>query len=370
MYSLIHLSGRQLLPNVLANLAFSRMGALERSIILHSANEQESQAPARRLFSLLGLGATEDERIQCLQIEVEETLQSVTAEVLALFDEFPQARWVLHATGGNKMMSAALVLLARHPRVVAVVYRDIAHGWRHVTLGPEGTAPSEQAIAADHPHLGCLEAPDLGLDCLPLEKLIRAQFAVGAAIDRFVPRKLPRNADPAAWLSDTLCGWAPGFSRQPQWRGTAGDEGPAFECWLGMLLREAGATQVLWSCQGFSPQNQIVVETDLVAIHRNRIAVYDVKLERPGAPEKSNQIRAARSTADKLGGLSAAAVLVRPNWPPMGHLEQFAQALGVQLINRGNAGRLVPLMCAPLGLQDRTGASEALRYIDATILNP
>lgn len=84
MYSLIHLSGRQLLPNVLANLAFSRSRLLERSIILHSSNEHESAAPADRLFNLLGLGPADDSRIECLQIEVEETLQSVSEEVLGL----------------------------------------------------------------------------------------------------------------------------------------------------------------------------------------------------------------------------------------------------------------------------------------------
>ena len=364
MYSLIHLSGRQLLPNVLANLAFSRAGLLERAVVLHSDNERESLAPARRLFGLLGLGRSENEQVHCLRIEVEETPQSVTEEVLALFEEFPQARWVLHATGGNKMMSAALVMLARHPRVAAVAYRDIVHGWRSVALESEGAMPVERPVTPSHPHLGCLEAPDLGLDALPLEKLIRAQFSAGDAIARFVAEPAPPDCDAPAWLADVARHPRARFASSEHWRGAARNEGHAFECWLALLLRAGGASQVLWNCVGYSPQGHPVIETDVMAIHRNRIAIYDLKLEQPRASGKTEQIRGVRNTADKLGGLSAAAVLVRPNWPATGHLERFADALGVELINRGNVDRLVPLVCAPLGLPTGAGAARALREAD------
>lgn len=361
MYSLIHLSGRQLLPNVLANLAFSRAGLLERSVVLHTDNKHESLAPAQRLFELLRPGPSPDERIECLRIEVEETLQSVTEEVLALFDEFPRARWVLHATGGNKMMSAALVLLARHPRVAAVVYRNIVNGWRSVTLAADGGAPMEEPVARDHPHLGCLETPGLALDALPLEQLIRAQFADDEVIVRFTTRHA-RRADVAAWLA-TASARHGRFATPPHWDSQIGSEGKAFECWLAAMLRAAGARQVLWNCEGFSPRGPTVIETDVVALHGNRLAIYDTKLEQAGARGKSEQIRAARLTADKLGGLSAAAVLVRPNWPATAQLQDFAQALGVQLVNRGNFSRLVELSCRPLALHERASTLPVLHKV-------
>ena len=137
MYGLINLAGRQLLPNILASLAFSRTEQLRQNAVLHSDNRLESDLPAQRLFELLERDAASG-CVELLRIEVDETLQGVTDEVLALFAEFPGLRWILHATGGNKMMSAALVDLARHPLVAAVVYRDIVKGWHQVTAQPDG----------------------------------------------------------------------------------------------------------------------------------------------------------------------------------------------------------------------------------------
>lgn len=350
MYSLLHLSGRQLLPNVLASLAFDQSNWLDRVVILHSSNTRESKEPAQRLIDLLLLRPSDDEPLPCLQVEVDETLQSVTEEVLALFEEFPKTRWILNLSGGTKMMSAALLLLAAHPKVEAAIYRDITYGWRRCQLPVGAGTPTDSPVDPADPLLGALLSPDLALDRLPLQALVQAQFASTDSIGYFRSKEIPKDASPDDWLVTYQGARAPSFTSYRYWTGGPRDEGPAFECWCACVLRAAGASEVLWSCEGFSPQGLSVMETDVIAVRGNRIAIYDSKLEKPTAPNKSDQIRSARSTADRLGGLSATAVLVRPNWPATQHLEDFANALGVQLINRGNAANLVPALCAPLGL--------------------
>jgi hypothetical protein len=350
------------LPNILANFAFNRRGLLQRSAVLFTRNVRESLEPANRLYALLNEGCAQGVEVGRRQVPVEETLQAVTDAMTLLFEEFPDVRWILNATGGNKMMSAALLVLAGSPQVAAVIYRDIVHGWREVQWYAGGGL-HETPVSADHALLGCLVAPDLRLDSLPLDLLIRAQFAAGDAIERFASRAIPPQAEPAAWLDAATHGRRAGFANCEFWLDEAQEEGRAFECWLGTLLRAAGARQVLWSCEGLSPGGQKVIETDLMALHGDRIALYDVKLQSPDAPGKSDQIRSVRATADKLGGLSAAAVLLRPNWPATPHVVKFAEALKVSLIHRGNAHDLVRLLCEPLGLLALVVAQPSLQHV-------
>jgi hypothetical protein len=156
-----------------------------------------------------------------------------------------------------------------------------------------------------------------------------------------------------------------GFATYRPWQGEPHDDGGAFECWLATLLLTAGATRVLWSCEGRDEQGNSVFESDVVALHGDRLVFYDVKLQAPDGGRKTEQIRAVRETAMRLGGLSAAPVLVRPNWPATAHVEQFASVLGVKVLHRAHLASLVPELLSPLGI--RADGSEVLARVQETL---
>jgi hypothetical protein len=194
MYSLVHLAGRQLLPNLLASMALHRRGTLHRMVVIHSDNPTESARPATALFDLLrhlpGQAAlAEDDPLQL--IEVDEDLQTVLAAVRELFTEHPGERWILNATGGNKMMAFALGLLAAMPEVHGVVYRDIRHGWRRVVPGADPWRWREEPIVAADAGLGGLVDKDNTLDRMPIERLVLAQFAAEDVVARIYSKPLP-----------------------------------------------------------------------------------------------------------------------------------------------------------------------------------
>lgn len=368
MYSLAHLAGRQLLPNVLASLALGRRKLLRRNVVLHTAHPTESLNPASRLFELLAQDHSDRSTAERIMIETDEVLQSVVGELLELFDEFSGERWILHATGGNKMMSAAMLLLGADPRVHAVIYRDIRAGWRRVRLGASVSDAREDPIDPEDPVLGGLMDQEVTLELLPLAEVIRAQFAEAGSVKDFRHQAVPRHLDPVRWLDHVATRHQARFAGFQGWPQGPASEGAAFECWLARTLQVAGATQVIWNCKGRDPARNLVMETDVIAVRGNRIAVYDVKLEKPDVSGKSEQIRAARGTADALGGLAASAVMVRPNWPATPHIERFAEALGVDLIHRQRMQGLLTRICRPLGLEVAPEADTRLQQIAATLL--
>ena len=365
MYGLINLAGRQLLPNILASLAFSRTEQLRQNAVLHSDNRLESDLPAQRLFELLERDAASG-CVELLRIEVDETLQGVTDEVLALFAEFPGLRWILHATGGNKMMSAALVDLARHPLVAAVVYRDIVKGWHQVTAQPDG-ALVESPVTRNSGVAACLLDPQVRLDSLPLPDLLRAQFAENTAIARVDGSEPLSGADPEGWIGDVGKHSTRSFVSYLAGRLSLASDGAAFEAWLCSVISMAGARQVLWNCNAFNPDGGPALECDVVALHGDRIAVYDAKLDQPKSKGKTEQIRAAAKTAQDLGGLSATAVVVRPNWPRSPGTRSFADAMKVRLVTSEDAHDFVRQLLVPLGLQDSMRAHAALNRIQVSL---
>jgi hypothetical protein len=312
MFSLVHLAGRQLLPNLLASMALHRRGTLRRMVVIHSDNPTESARPAAALLDLLQhlpghAELAQDDPLQ--MIEVDEDLQTVLAAVRELFADHPGERWVLNATGGNKMMSFALGLLAARPEVHGVVYRDIRHGWRRVVAGADPWRWREEPILAGDPVLGGLVDAENTLERMPIERLVVAQFAAEDVVARIhtkrLPTPLPRVDE---WLQHVAQGFHNGFASYRPWQGEPHDDGGGFECWLAALLVTAGATQVLWSCEGLDDRGQKVFECDVVALSADRLVFYDAKLQAPdagGARDRDaagRSLGSARARASQLAG--------------------------------------------------------------------
>jgi|GEM_PF-2002722 len=362
MYGLINLAGRQLQPNITASMAFARTGQLALHAILHSDNATDSMLPAVKTLEVLNHDPA-SHGVQHMRIEVDETVQGVRQTVAELFAEFAHLRWILHATGGNKMMSAALVQLATHPRVECVVYRDLRKGWQ--TLRPNASAeicelPLQPGCGTE----AALLDAEVKLDRLPLLQLVRAQFVDSsnrAELDAHAP--LP-NAHPLDWIKCVHQDRRRhSFKSYPAAQGLSSD-GTAFEAWIASVLLEAGACQVLWNCVARTADATPVLECDVVAVHGDRIAIYNAKIDKPDAPGKTAQIREAAETTKLLGGLSAQCVLLRPNWPPAGAAVQgLAQALNVRLITSQDRSQFVHSLLAPLGLGGALAQHSALAHI-------
>ncbi len=365
MYGLINLAGRQLLPNILASLAFSRTGQLERNVILHSDNRQESALPAKRMLDVLQHDPFNSDVVH-MPCEVDDTVQGVREAATELFDEFPALTWILHATGGNKMMSAALVDLARHPRVEATIYHDLFKGWQQVSVDAHGQLV-EAPISPNCGDLGCLLNPEVRLDRLPLLDLIRAQFVDNSAMSHMTASEPLENVDPEAWIRRVSKDPSRSFVNHVDAGGALGGNGSAFEAFLCKILQAAGATQVLWNCQGFGSSGAPILECDVVGVHGDRIAIYDAKIDRPQSPGKTEQIRSALETTRMLGGLSATSVLVRPNWPASVGVRSFADAMKVRLITSQDRAGFVQRMLEPLGLQGAMGNRRSLAQIQSTL---
>lgn len=360
MYGLINLAGRQLQPNIAATMAFARTGRLALNIILHSDNLLDSALPAVRTLEVLSHdGASHG--VKHLRIEVDETLQGVRETVGELFQEFPDLRWILHATGGNKMMSAALVQMAAHPQVACVIYRDLAKGWQ--TLRPNETAETIESPVVQ----GCGEEEallndEVKLDRLPLLDSIRAQFVDSGALASLDANTAIEAADPEAWIRQVRNHHSRSF-RSYLPAGNLPGDGAAFEAWLCSVLQMAGVRQVLWNCTGRSTDGQPVLECDVVAIHGDRIAIFDIKIDKPNAVGKTGQIRSAAETTKLLGGLSAKCVVVRPNWPHSVTVRNLASALNVSLITSQDSGEFLLKLLEPLGLGNVVAEDRALMRV-------
>jgi hypothetical protein len=347
MFNFLHLAGRQIAPNAQATLAAFRAQMLGELVVLHTRNERESSTPARQ-FSHIARGLGEDAELSCRLVKVEETAQSVHAAAVRLLAEPSAHRWVLHATGGNKPMSAGLMMLAAHPRVAGVIYRDLELGWSLFRLDAQG-APISEPLSEQHPQFGFLFEPQSALQGWPLEQLLMCQL--GEPNWRLTANTLPSDIQVDQWLVHGCQGsggrfrtygpFAKGHTHLPP-------EGMAFEAMVGLMLKAAGCPQVLWSAEVQDQAGSPQFETDLLACHRDQIVLYNIKLSNDAA--KTAQVREAAQTAQRLGGLSARAVLLRPNWPDSASVAQFAQSQRVTLLRRKEVGRMLDALVAPLGL--------------------
>ncbi len=347
MLNMLHLAGRQIVPNAQATLAAARAGLLRRLVVLHSGNERESAGPARQYFHLLTALGDLMEPVRPELGEVEESALAVYHTALEILEEPSEHAWVLHASGGTKLMSTGLMLLARHPRVAAVVYRDLHRGWFRFRLDANGQ-PDDPAIPAGCPELGWLLQEQVRVSSWPLLEVLHSQLGVEGL--RAQSRELPSKVKAFEWLAYG-CKRPGCFHQFPPVARMALEEGNAFEALLALMLKQAGCEQVLWGVEFEGQDGSKLLESDVMACHGDQIVLFDVKIQKGSlSKEKSGQIRNASKTAEALGGLSAKAVLVRPNWPASKSVGDMAQTLRVPLIRRAEVGSLLDEMLRPLRL--------------------
>lgn len=368
-WGLMLLIGRQLVPNLSAVLSLARLGLIDTVVVVHSSHTVESLDPAQQLVALLQRLQIHDPslfppHLRVVMEEVDALAGSVMLTAKAVMDECPGKSWVLNTTGGNKPMSLGLSLLAQDARVHAVIYRDLDAGWVRFCWAGALALPVETPLRADEGALGqALVVQPVQLQDLPLGEILIAQFGAGDLIGQLSGQEVP-PVSALDWLNHMLKGskrrWADYLMEQGCLVKPVAD-GYAAELFVGTLLKLLGA-RVVCGVE-FKHEAQILQEIDAVAVLGDRLVFVDIKLSTlgvqplrfsggrpiyPPMPGKTEQIRIARETAEKAGGLGARSVLLRPRWSKS-DMRDYARALRVELVQQSEARNLVSILARQLG---------------------
>ncbi len=315
---------------------------------LLSSDAPESRSAAKELFFLASsfIGREDDEALWVNE-EVEASAFHVYKSARAIIEEYPDTQWILNATGGNKPMSIGLHLLASHPQVKSVIYREVRTGWHNFQLSPSGE-PLDQPIQPKHFLHSALVTNQAVLADLPLKSLILAQFSAADQINEIQDQPIVR-ANVELWAHHAVhngMGWSKALRKLG---GTESSDGLAFEQFVSACLQQAGVEQVACGVTAKSNAGDSLLETDVIAFHANRMIFVDIKLSNETG--KTEHIRTIHATAQRYGGLSAKAVVLRPAWPVSSATSSFAQAMGVGLVNIANRADMICYLLAQLGLQ-------------------
>lgn len=373
-YGLIQLASRQVMPNILMALPLLRCGSLRRHVVFHTDDASESERPAKHLVdTLCNLG--EAEATQWFIEPVEPSADHVYAAAQAVIEEGePDLRWVLHVSGGTKTMAWGLMQLSRHPRVAAVLYRDLgAAAWRRLGIAADGGPQDEWlAPAAGHKPVDTelaalaeqMARPEGRLSSLSLGDLLKCQLAPGDAIpDPEAKQERQRlnfsgvegraDVDVVGWLRAAMKDHrgfglsAPVKARLPRHH----SDGSAFECWLACALLALGARQAQWNVVLGKQNGTLLVEFDVAACHDDRLLVMDVKLVPHDSTGKSAELRVAQHTAQWMAGRSVHTIVLRPNWYASDVVQTVSEQIGTQLFTREDLQTLPQRLQQLLGIE-------------------
>ena len=313
------LASEQILPNLESALALAAAAPLA-SVHIYWTSVEVSAKPAQRIEQLLA--GMRGRRPFC-HFEIHRAAQAGSGSIEAVrrwllqtFQQLPGSRWVLTATGGTTPMAAAMFDLLGHAAVDSVIYREMgAAGWQSFARDPVSGPLTRNAPAA----LGLDRAGEY-LDLVGIHALVEAQVgqqnvtvrsAEAPALAPELLGELIKNLriDAAKPFRDA---WLACCLPLPASQG----EGVLFELICRGVLELFGLAETLHSLELLheaTGRNEI----DLIAKHRGRIVVLDLKLrdDKGSATPPYDQIRNAAEATRKLGGLSARCLMLRPNWP-------------------------------------------------------
>lgn len=368
------LASEQLMPNLQSALVLANADRLAAVHIYYTSDEKRSAQPARRLHHLLDTIAGHDDwpgfEIHLPETASGPTPQDVRAFLLERMDARPDARWFLNATGGLKLMSTAFMALCDHARVEHVVYRELGQGWFEITAGEHG--PVAQPAQAQ---LG-LEDARLLVERIPLTRLLKAQLAadhLNVQHSDDAPRALAPDII-ASYLRDhPRAKYRDAFEQTAERRNDSmpgtNKEGFFYEYLMAALLREWPLAEVLHSLELISSDtSKPAQEIDLAVQYRDRIILIDLKASTAHAAHTppNEQIRNAAQSRDALGGLSAQAIMLRPNWATDPDRLALAGANRVHLMDADHMPRIFQKLADLLGLEaEPTEGMQALQAFHA-----
>ncbi len=314
---LVLLASEQLWPNLESMCMLQ--GRLTRVYIYHSDDRTRSVYPAMALRYL----AEQHFRTKAILREGGIQPRDVTDVVSGWLAEFPDAHWVLNATGGTKLMTAGILRFVGTANT-KTWYRELQHGWFELVPAEDG-----RRIVARK-----LQPPaDLArrTNEIPVDSLLRAvwepsghEVQIGGPIEPL----------PVTKIANSLAEQIRQRVAQPDWEKVfqdAGIESPRvragflFErfvsgCLYALGVRNAVANVVVK--QGTS----VLQEVDIVANYGGRVCVVDCTLRQGKIPVIAEYQR-CETIRRSVAGLAGSYLLVRPNARPS-KAERFVLSQG------------------------------------------
>lgn len=342
---LILIVSEQIIPNLTSVLHYWKKGDLDAVHLLYTNDELRSKAPARRLAKLLEeIRKIEpykdcgDITIELDRIPVRIEPQHVRARVNELLNSDPEARWVLNATGGLKLMAFGPPDLLAPPGTnhrFTMIYQERVAGWFDLVRNADGKIDASSAA----------RQPDQALlDDIPVEVLARTQYMGNEALkllrsdneSKLNILDFVQKANEAKWE------WG-SFSMQ-----AAGTE---FEHLILAAIPKMGVKNFAYSVKTVhTARSAGMHEADFVLCHKGRVFVLELKLKNePDDAARGKQIREAADAARNFGGLDAQAILIRPSWLPDEAITDLAIAHRVKLLDQSKMGRLFSEIAGLIG---------------------
>lgn len=327
--AMVVLASEQLWPNLQGLVCWKEQDPGLRHLKIYvTTDELRSQEPARRLRRFC------ESRYRDIAVEIPHSPlgmrpQEVQGQIERWMRDLPGHRWVINATGGNKLMTCGAIAFAGRPDVL-VIYREIgSEDWYELRRNGE-KSPLEA-------HRFC--PPGEAMDRIPVEELVRSLWILpeNAEVRSKRPERLPLP-DLTRALIEEHWDWHGAFRRIG--RPSPEQAGFLFERYVAAGLLEMGIRNAIMNVEARSPQGQALQEVDIVAHHRGRLVILDCKLRSKNEEGITTQIRHAEGTRRQMGGLGAELVLVRPLRSLAEAERELAKALRLGVIDREDAPRL------------------------------
>lgn len=301
--AMVVLASEQLWPNILALVHWQKdAGGLGDLCIYYTDDPHRSADPARR-FAAFCQRLYPPIRVHLPRRAGESSARGVLEQIAQWQEELPGRRWIIHATGGTKLMFAGAVQAAALPDT-QVVYRELSGQWYRITHQDGGIVAVPLAVA------------DTETDFLPVQPLIEVHYC---------PRPearwemVPAQRLPIAQLTQAGVALDWNWPKMFCHCGLRGDQpaGFLFEQFVAACLLELGIAQVALNARLTLGAGQCLQEIDILANHHGRLLIVDCKL-RTAAEEGSrvegftSQVRQADTIRRQIGGSAAKFLLLRP----------------------------------------------------------
>lgn len=235
-------------------------------------------------------------------------------------------------------MTAGLLGFAGRPEV-ELIYRELGSGWFRLEIDATTGSISSKALVGVDEKIA---------DSVSIDQLIKTQFAVaqGDCWKMEDARLLPIVPIVKAAI-DMEWNWRKAFEVADIPFDSRKTGGMLFEEMVASCLLELGINNVVINARHLSSSNIQRQEIDVVASCNGMLFLIDCKLaypDDPSIPAPVAQIKEAAETVKALGGLNAKALMIRPSWNSSQERIDFAQALGVRIIQRGSTEMMIPLI--------------------------
>lgn len=319
------------------NLVYLEWAAKQRAdhllhlLIVHSKDTRKSLAPAKRFKKHF---AQKDRFTSTQLLQFPDEPGKFPRIIQAAADKLNCQRVFINGTGGLKLWTIASTDLIRPETRVDYHYCEIDGSWLNISRSTD-----QQLCIEPIEEIGNTQVE------LTIEELIFFQsghqfkgkeqplFNLSAALQQCVN---------ARWNWETIYRWFK--NNHPTILGPLDVSGPAqagtiFELLFAGIIKEvhSGNVQLLLNAkQELRKLNAAggtaVEENDILMMVNNRLTLFDLKVGKPGS-SFATQIHDARNRAERLGGRTAQAVLVRPGFQVAPENLDFSRMLNVKVLH-------------------------------------